>query len=184
MSDRELAQLCARAYRRATHETETVEALLEGDVLAFRGTDEGLDLFHTLWCRAWYSYPLGCLVHRGVYDAAWEWFDTFRAELRTLPPLTIAAHSLGGCYGLLIAYLMAWDGYPPSRIVTFGSPPVAGARLTAKRHIPATIYRGEHDGRSWGPPLPWWRLYRDHGDVVTVPGCRHGRDEYARLVGH
>lgn len=182
MSDRELAQLCARAYRRATHETATVEALLEGDVLAFRGTDEASDLSDLVRFLPIFSIPLKALVHRGRYTAVYEfWFD-FHADLPS--GLVLAGHSLGGCDAILFGALMARWRRPPKRIVTFGAPPIAGPRIKAiLKDIPLTIYQGDRDTRAKHPPPVWRLLYRHPAPPVTVPGCRHGRDEYARLVG-
>ena len=183
VSDGCLARQCVDAYYQHTHAVSDVEALLRGDVLAFRGTDSTGDLYDTLDFRPTWSYPLKAFVHRGRYKSVYEFFIEFFDQFATLPPLIVTGHSLGGADAEIFGALMTAFKHPPQEITTFGNPPIAGWRLgRVLRDVDRVTYIGDRDWRAAKPPWLWRWMYRRTCGVIEVPNCGHNRHDYARRM--
>lgn len=149
MTDLDHARACAAAYSAPpTFVWRDVHAVLDGDDLAFRGTEptnvadwlrdfDWLPIRHrTLgWC------------HRGFLDGVLGIFPLVPTQTTIR---VVKGHSMGGALAILFAALRTAAGQPPARLVTFGAPICAGSRA---RWLLADVAQTHY--RSGGDPVPF-----------------------------
>jgi hypothetical protein len=153
-----LAQICERCYHSVTKQFPNgTEVLVEGDVIAFRGTEfDGRDILRDLRALPWHDPVLGwCHAGflKGVRGECWEWLEGQITE-KTL----LIGHSLGGAEadiagGLAVSLL----GIRPQAIVTFGAPRAGFAQLGRVlkdvphlRHVHGSDCVPSHPWPLWG----------------------------------
>lgn len=96
---------------------------------------------------------LGIVVHQGFLDDAEAVWSFARPLLKPELETRITGHSLGGAIALLIAMRLHTQGFPVSRIVTFGQPKVTNeAGVDRFRDLPLMRIVNHDDPV---PLLPW-----------------------------
>lgn len=96
---------------------------------------------------------LGIVVHGGFLDDAHAVWSFARPLLKPGLETRITGHSLGGAVALLIGMRLRTEGFPVSRIVTFGQPKVTNeAGVNRFRDLPL-LRIVNHDDPV--PLLPW-----------------------------
>jgi len=96
---------------------------------------------------------LDIMVHKGFLDDAQVVWSFARPLLRPGLETRVTGHSLGGALALLIAMRLHTEGFPVSRIVTFGQPKVTNeAGVHRFRDLPL-LRIVNHDDPV--PLLPW-----------------------------
>ena len=96
---------------------------------------------------------LGILVHRGFLDDAQAVWSFARPLLEPGFETRVTGHSLGGALALLVAMRLRTEGFPVSRIVTFGQPKVTNqAGVDRFRDLPLLRFVNHDDPV---PLLPW-----------------------------
>ena len=96
---------------------------------------------------------LGIVVHQGFLDDAEAVWSFARSLLKPGLETRITGHSLGGALALIIAMRLHTQGFPVSRIVTFGQPKVTNeAGVDRFRDLPL-LRIVNHDDPV--PLLPW-----------------------------
>lgn len=149
-----LAQICERSYQYTTQQfSNGTEVLIEGDVIAFRGTEfDRKDILRDLRAVPWHDPNLGWCHSgflKGVRGECWEWLAGQITE-KTI----FTGHSLGGAEtdiagGMAVAIL----GIHPQAIVTFGAPRAGYARLgRILKGVPHLRYV---HGNDCVPSHPW-----------------------------
>ncbi len=147
MNTQLLAEYALRAYTEATVDAGGAQALIEGNVVAFRGTT-GEDVITDLRVTPWHSSELGVWCHAGF-------LKSLRHLLEDLPQgdLYITGHSLGGAMAQIYAAMLVKEGYNPI-LVTFGAPR-AGMRGLSKISSQCRGFRFVRDGDTV-PHIPFY----------------------------
>jgi len=127
VNDLDLAKLSHDSYSLATHIKGNAAALLtEADdslVIAFRGTNDAIDVMADIWAIPWKPAKIGAWVHRGFWlylEPLVDWLDIeiHRYNL----PVHLTGHSLGGAAACLFAAICECRGLKVSSLTTFGAP--------------------------------------------------------------
>lgn len=178
ISDRELADLAARAYRKRTYAAGGVEALavVRGGTLfaAFRGTErDGRDILRDLRALPWWDRRLGW-CHAGFLKGVRRIWPALVVALGAHEgPVVFTGHSKGGAEATVAAAMMTLAGKRPAALVTFGSPRVTMSGRIA-RLLTGVQVRRYVNGDDCVPRLPWMLgLYRHVGGEVAVGRPRH-----------
>ena len=116
-SHQKLSRICGESYQESSFEEANIEVLVQGNVFAFRGTDEPKDAIRDIRIL-----PLWTRDHKSI---------------------ELTGHSLGGAVALIVGALMVRDEIPPKQIVTFGAPRCG--RLKILDTVPVTQYRHGKD---------------------------------------
>ena len=96
---------------------------------------------------------LGIMVHKGFLKDAQAVWSFARPLLKPGLETRITGHSLGGALALLIGMRLHTEGFPVSRIVTFGQPKVTNqAGVDRFRDLPLLRFVNHDDPV---PLLPW-----------------------------
>lgn len=159
-----LAQLSDAAYGTPTIRdagTDT-EVLIEGDVVAFRGTSSWRDwvtdakAVYVPWVT-----PTGMkgFVHGGFFRAFSSVRERITERVKQMSAVTFTGHSLGGALATLAAAWYCGAQRKIGRLITFGSPKVGNDEFADNfDDIPTSIYRHGRDAVTYVPNLLWPRL--------------------------
>lgn len=146
-----LAQLSDAAYGTPTIRdagTDT-EVLIEGDVVAFRGTSSWRDwLTDAKAVYVPWVTPTGMkgFVHGGFYRAFSSVRERLTERVRQMSAVTFTGHSLGGALATLAAAWYCGAQRKIGRLVTFGSPKVGTEEFAEEfAGIPTALYRYGND---------------------------------------
>ena len=153
-SHQKLSRICGESYQESSFEEANIEVLVQGNVFAFRGTDEPKDAIRDIrilplwtrelgWCPAGFLKASRRLVNKVTSTCLEQDIDHKSIEL--------TGHSLGGAVALIVGALMVRDEIPPAQIVTFGAPRCG--RLKILDGIIVTQYRYGKDIVPMVPPL-------------------------------
>ena len=145
-SHQKLSRICGESYQESSFEEANIEVLVQGNVFAFRGTDEPKDAIRDIrilplwtrelgWCPAGFLKASRRLVNKVTSTCLEQDIDHKNIEL--------TGHSLGGAVALIVGALMVRDEIPPKQIVTFGAPRCG--RLKILDTVPVTQYRHGKD---------------------------------------
>ena len=161
MEHQELSIICAESYHSVDFEESNIEVIVRGNVFAFRGTDEPLDMLRDVRIAPWWVSELGW-VPAGFAKAAKRLVPKCLSECMSrdieADDIVLTGHSLGGAVALIVGALMVRDEINPQEIVTFGAPRCG--RLKLLDAIPVTCYRHGKDIVPLVPPL-----MRRHGKL-------------------
>ncbi len=135
-------------------------------LLGFGGSDSARDWARNLdtTLAPWPGTGPG-RVHLGWYQAALLVYRQCRRLIKGATEIEIGGHSFGGAFGILLGLALLEDGFPVTRVETFGSPRVGDLEFSRSYPIPVTRYIC---GRDPVPNLPWWG-YSDMGPPVRLP---------------
>jgi hypothetical protein len=188
----ELPRLAAECYAGPwQYEYEDCRATLTplGDitVVAIPGThgahDIGDLIADGLLMATWYSGAIGW-GPEGSLRRAHGLFGLLSPVLTG--PVVLAAHSLGGAFGTVVASLLAQSGQPPLWLETYGAPHSAGALMVAiLADVPGIEYENAGDPiphATLGRWRPWRapRLLGSHDAEVAIE--RHYLNAYRELL--
>jgi len=170
------ARLSLASYDDATVEIGNSAALVElvdgHQVIAFRGTNDGLDVLHDLIAFPWKPDALNVWVHRGFWAYTNNLIEPLtKLILRRNLPVHLTGHSLGGAAALIFAAYCQNNGIKISGIHTFGAPRAGYESLASKTYrIPGNRYVIEGDAVPSVPPS-WFAFPYTHDRPATMlPG--------------
>ncbi len=122
---------------------------------------------HTGFFLAW------AIIERSVLSQISKWRSQMHAEGKTLPPLYITGHSLGGALATMAAASLSDNGVTVAGVYTFGQPRV-GDRTFARqldKHINGKVFRFVNNNDivpHVPPPFSVWNPTRLYGHVGLV----------------
>lgn len=167
MTPLDAAKMCKAAYSRKPdigQEDSAARAIVSGQCLAFRGSDDLESWLHDLDADP-DPIPSFGQIHSGF----WEAYEEVRHAVLDLKPKVISGHSLGAALALLAAADLCLSGEPPLLVYCFEPPRVAADSVLASilKDVPLTLYR---NGLDIVPTVPWGFGYRH-----PVPLTRIGK---------
>ncbi|MGK2829268.1 lipase family protein [Ralstonia pseudosolanacearum] len=167
MTPRDYAQLAQRAYMvqpQVGAESSAARAIIEGDAVAFPGTNNVACWLANLDAEIVQVEGLGGL-HHGFWGALGE----IKSQLLALPAPAIAVgHSEGAALAILFAAVLCLAGQPPRAVYGFEPPRVSVDGTLASLLVTHGVQVN---------------LYRNGADVVPlVPSLLHAWQHPAQLI--
>jgi len=185
MTDKELAQACAKSYQTQKNpptdvqvwNVEDVSASFFGNVIAIPGTDSIENVFRDLDDIPICDETLGW-CYRGFLRGAKLLLPFISGALKE--PVYLTGHSLGGAMAVALGAALVAEGKKVISIVTFGAPRVIGAKgrsLLINSETKVTQYRNGIDIVPVEPP--------QFGEIDHVaPLTRIGKTSFNLLDEH
>ena len=182
---REMAGLCARAYREESLQTDLAHALVSWApdrsrvVVAFRGSAAALDWFLNI-DALFVEQPFGRL-HGGFWPCAHSIVDQIAVLDQRVDKadLYITGHSKGGAVALIVAQLLALQGWVARGVYVFGCPRVGDgawrASYLSNEGLAANTWRITNQEDIVARLPSWVHGYRHVGSEVFVPAIGGAR---------
>ncbi|WP_407059293.1 lipase family protein (plasmid) [Ralstonia syzygii subsp. celebesensis] len=186
MTPRDYAQLAQRAYLvqpQIGAESSAARAIMEGDAVAFPGTNNVACWLADLDARVMQVDGLGAL-HRGFWGA----LCSIRVALMALPaPVVTVGHSEGAALAILFAAALCLAGRPPKAVYGFEPPRVSAdgtlASVLNTHGVQVSLYRNGEDVvplvprllHDWQHPAPLIKIGRPALPMPNVSDHAIGR---------
>lgn len=179
MTPKDYARLAQRAYQMPSQigaEASAARAIVEGDAVAFPGSDNLACWLADLDADTVHVDGFGALHH-----GFWKAFSSISAQLLALPAAAVTVgHSEGAALAILFAAALCVAGRPPRAVYGFEPPRVSAdgtlAALLAAHGVQVNLYRNGQDVvplvprllRPWQHPAPLIAIGRAAWPVPNV----------------
>ena len=176
LSNLALAQLALESYDRATHECGNSAAFVthrpDCIVIAFRGTNDPIDILADLWAIPWKPNEVGAWVHRGFWLYLKPLVEPLMQEIRNSRlPVELVGHSLGGAAACIFAAICLRHELMVQGLTTFGAPrPGYDSLANIIHQIPGRRFVVEGDQVTDVPPSWFAFPYVHHKIESELPG--------------
>lgn len=140
-------------------------------IIAFRGTNDPIDIMADLWAIPWKPKEVGAWVHRGFWLYLSPLVDPIFHQIDACGlPIYLTGHSLGGASACIFAAMCRRRGLEVENLTTFGSPR-AGSDSLANQiwDIPGKRFVIEGDQVASVPP-GWLFPYVHDRQAAMLPG--------------